>query len=719
MNMAFNRGTSQTLTRSMATQSTPTPSLRRGRDRRRAPTSRITQSNYISIDQRTELSNSGYDNDHPGAVAFSLSQQWAADIDDSGSGDVRQQRPGIDFFYYGGLRILLPATLSVQGLPHASNASQSSSRPNIAASSGQHPVSNVDTLVGRDHLFDSPLGHNPGIDPSLGPTRTIAGLEAGTTDPSVAQARSEAEAWVDFSEWFSPDRPYPVYTSKHPRNLCITEFLKRWKAKRARQEIDHSTASLSYVPEIDPELDQEEVQKALENKIVVASELSPERCDFQGFDWEAFGTTEAAVRDMRSKTYLHHSNLLNHQASPQYVIAYGSRRMRRYLEKMGMGWAQDLPNHDSHFRFRQMDMRHKPVLGHFQLRHLISAASKDALFYPGNTEVWCLNPETGKRDSVFCFDPDRPEFMGIGMNRVATLTAMHDILMVGGFEGQYAMKSLLTGNDNVYTKGRISTEMQDGSTNHIHTHLARHSGFPQAVFCSNDSYLRTLDCNTNRLVTSIHTGWAINCSVTSPDGRLRLLVGDHLEPWIIDADSGQRLVTLPNHRDYGFACDWAPDGVHVATGNQDGIVQIFDCRNWVRPVQILAGELAGVQTLKFSPLGSGKRVLAMAEPADYISVVDAQGFQSQQRFHCLGEIGGLTFAPDGSKLFVANMDPNFGGILEFDRAGDGQLYGFACPDPSSSDDGWWIDRDIQQDDEMLHTTTKRKRRGLELGEILF
>ena len=67
--------------------------------------------------------------------------------------------------------------------------------------------------------------------------------------------------------------------------------------------------------------DQEEVQKALENRIICARELSPERCDFQGFDWEAMGTTAAAVRDMRSKTYVHHVNLLNHEASPQYVVA--------------------------------------------------------------------------------------------------------------------------------------------------------------------------------------------------------------------------------------------------------------------------------------------------------------------------------------------------------------------------------------------------------------
>lgn len=686
----------------MATQPTATPNHHRERDTRRFPTSRISQSTYITAGQQIEGSSSGYENDYPG-------------------GDVQQMSPATDLFRHRGLEILLPATLSAQALPHASNASQSISRPNIAVSPGEHR-NHVDTLASSGNAvphFDTPLGHNQSIDPDFRPPRVIVGLGAESTNLSLVQARSEAEAWVDFSDWFDPDRPYPVYTSRRPKNLRVADFLNRWKAKRGLQAADHSTASLSHVPAINPWLGQDGVRKDPEHRTILATDLSPERCDFQGFNWEALGTTEHAVHDMRRKTYVHHANELPHASSPQYVVVNGPRRMRRYLDKNGMGWAKDLANHDSHFRFRQMDMRQKPVFGHFQLRHLISASSKNAVFYPGNTEVLCLNPETGDQDGVICFEQDRPDFMGIAMRGVATLTATHDMLIVGGFEGQYAIKSLLTDNDNVYTKGRITTSVQDGSTNHIHTYLARHSGLPQAVFCSNDDHVRTLDCNTNRVLMSRHTGWPVNCSVTSPDGRLRLVVGDNLEPWIIDADSGQRLITLPNHKDYGFACDWAPDGVHVASGNQDGIVQIFDCRNWVQPVQILAGELAGVHTLKFSPLGSGKRVLAMAEPADYISVVDAQTFQSQQRFQCLGEIGGLTITPDGSKLFVANTDPDFGGILEFDRAGDGHLYGFACADRSSKGGEWWTDRDMQQDDEMLHTMTKRKRRGLDLGEVFF
>lgn len=228
------------------------------------------------------------------------------------------------------------------------------------------------------------------------------------------------------------------------------------------------------------------------------------------------------------------------------------------------------------------------------------------------------------------------------------------------------MKSLNSTYGQGFVADNICSSLHNGCINHIHTYRDRCSLLPQAVFCTNDSHIRTLDCNTNKVVLSHKLDWAVNCVATSPHNRLQLLVGDCTGPWIIRTDTGERLVTLPNHRDYGFACDWAPDGMQVATGNLDGLVQIFDVRNWKWPFQTLVSELGGVRSMRFSP--HGKRVLAMAEPADYISVVDATTFRTQQRFHCLGELGGLSFTPDSSQLFVSNTDPDFGGILEFDRA---------------------------------------------------
>jgi WD40 repeat protein len=165
-----------------------------------------------------------------------------------------------------------------------------------------------------------------------------------------------------------------------------------------------------------------------------------------------------------------------------------------------------------------------------------------------------------------------------------------------------------------------------------------------------------------------------NCSATSPDNRLRLVVGDDIESLILDAETGRRVTGLRHHRDYGFACDWSPDGRYMATGNQDGTVQIWDARHWNHPLytempfdKTIGTELGGIRSLHFSPLGGGKPVLLMAEPADVISIVDATTFDTRQRFDFFGEIGGTSFVPDGSAFFVANMDRTFGGLFQFER----------------------------------------------------
>ncbi len=117
---------------------------------------------------------------------------------------------------------------------------------------------------------------------------------------------------------------------------------------------------------------------------------------------------------------------------------------------------------------------------------------------------------------------------------------------------------------------------------------------------------------------------------------------------------------MDGHRDYGFACDWADDGWTVATGNQDMQVKIWDARKWTssqglaQPVATIAAEMAGVRKLKFSPLGSGRRVLLAAEPADIVSVIDAETFTSKQTLSFFGEIGGIDFTNGGCDLLVAN-----------------------------------------------------------------
>lgn len=283
-------------------------------------------------------------------------------------------------------------------------------------------------------------------------------------------------------------------------------------------------------------------------------------------------------------------------------------------------------------------------------------------------------------------DLTNPEVLPIhafpGGVQISTLTAAHDVLVAGGFCGEYCLMNLKADKSTKHSEGLV-TDNTNNITNHVQIHLSRNSALPLATFASNDNGLRILDCNTNKFIAEREYDHAINCTAISPDQRLRVLVGDTCEVMICNAETGEILQRLDGHRDFGFACDWADDGWTVATGNQDMQVKIWDARKWTTsqgiacPVATIAAEMAGVRKLKFSPIGSGKRVLVAAEPADFISIIDAETFSSKQTLSFFGEIGGVDFTNDGQDLFVANCDYMRGGLMEFERcnlASEG-LYG--------------------------------------------
>ncbi|KAI9650513.1 hypothetical protein NHQ30_000529 [Ciborinia camelliae] len=255
--------------------------------------------------------------------------------------------------------------------------------------------------------------------------------------------------------------------------------------------------------------------------------------------------------------------------------------------------------------------------------------------------------------------PNRPQL------HISTLTSGHDIVVAGGFEGQYALTSTRAEKCAKHIEGVI-TEHPNDITNHAQVHLSRSSS-PLVTFASNDSGIRTLDVTTNKFISEHMYDHAINCTAVSPDRRLRVLVGDTRKVMICSSDTGEILQELDGHLDYGFACDWSEDGWMVATGNQDMQVKIWDARYWNRPVASIAADMAGVRKLKFSPLGSGRPILVAAEPADYVNIINAETFDSKQTLSFFGEIGGFDFTNDGQELIVANCDPLRGGILEFER----------------------------------------------------
>ena len=388
--------------------------------------------------------------------------------------------------------------------------------------------------------------------------------------------------------------------------------------------------------------------------IVTAHDLSPGE-NIQGISFDALGTCQNEVEKIRHRLFR------PHLSNPNFTF-----RSRESLRAQLVAPRKLSRGKTSHFRFRQTNLRCKPIVPHFQLRHSLSAVCKTAVFYARGREIICYNPEADTRTKVF----EVQEFPSTSIlrQRIDCLEARDELLIAGDVQGHYTMKCLSKTYDDPVESGVICDgPPETRMTNHVAIYPHRRSGLPQATFCSNDNGMRTMDCHTARFVDHRRLDWPVNCTATSPDGRLRLVVGDACEPLVMDAERGEVIHRLPNHDDYGFACDWADDGLHMCTANQDGKTQIWDCRNLSRPLRVLPAEMMSVRTVKFSSVGSGQRILVLAEDADYVSIVDATTFDNEQRFSMLGEISGISLLPEGDKLFVGVADDIFAGIVEFDR----------------------------------------------------
>jgi len=332
-----------------------------------------------------------------------------------------------------------------------------------------------------------------------------------------------------------------------------------------------------------------------------------------------------------------------------------------------------LPLHEFYFQGKAMYTKHRAMIEHFQLRNLMSVTSHNTVQFAYDSKLYSWTPAYDDLSCLIDLSKPSPESGFQSKVKISTMKSKYGISIAGGFCGEYALR--VEGTKGGVVEG-IVTKDYNGITNHIDIIQHRTNRSPVAVFASNDKRLRILDCETNTFIGEHILSRAINCTDTSNDGRLRVVIGDSPDAWVIEAETGRPIQPLRGHRDFGFACAWSPDMRHIATGNQDKTVIIWDVRMW-RILQTIDSDVAGYRSLRFSPVGGGPRTLLMCEPADRISIVNAQTFQTRQVHDFFGEIAGADYTPDGSAIWVANADDCFGGFMEFERKQWGQRFGLS------------------------------------------
>ncbi|KAF2831360.1 WD40 repeat-like protein [Ophiobolus disseminans] len=443
-----------------------------------------------------------------------------------------------------------------------------------------------------------------------------------------------------------------------------------------------------------PGLDLVQVPEA-----ITRDDLQGDAYDYQGIDWAVRNITRSHIRSRR--------------------VEYEASKLPPALRAVRKG-VSNAPNTDSFFQFKRNNTAHRAFFPHFQLRNVLAATSRNDVYYAAGQQVYRMDSEGRSQDSTI--DLSKRLTMD---GSITTIACTDDVLVAGAFDGEYAITDLSSTSGSPCTFGRTTdytSDIKSRIVNHMHLFASRTTHQPQAVLCSNDFRLRILDCATDRFTHSFLYPAAVNCSATSPDGRMRVVVGDFQETLITNAETGQPFETLNSHTEDAFACAWADDGIHVATAAQDSTIVVWDARSWNQPLTSLKSELSVPRSLRFSPVGSGPRVLIAAEADDYINVINAQTFESKQAFDFFGPIGGITFTPDGQSLFIANGERRFGGIIELERTGwTGAASKWRDDEAANWDDlatDWDCDNQLANYNRAAAGDIERERRCLDLGGIV-
>jgi len=246
------------------------------------------------------------------------------------------------------------------------------------------------------------------------------------------------------------------------------------------------------------------------------------------------------------------------------VKDYGSLIVKPPRSPITVNPAHDPTRIHNFYKFRYTNLGHRCSLHHFQLRYLLSATSRNDLYYIYANSLRRWDSLSRTSEEIYNFRQSRQAPWKGWMP--STLACGHDISAIGGYNGEYAIIPL---DQNRRRSMRIgSLAGQHYITNHVDIITPRQGGV-SVIWANNDWKIREQNVETGQFVRVHNLKWPINATATSPDGRIRAAVGDAKEVVLMDAQRGDIIKELHGHNHWSFAVDWKNDGYTFVTGNQD------------------------------------------------------------------------------------------------------------------------------------------------------
>lgn len=360
-------------------------------------------------------------------------------------------------------------------------------------------------------------------------------------------------------------------------------------------------------------------------------DLSEGEYDYQGIPWPRFSISRTDYRSKRVREYSNYNN----------VNWTAQLEMKRRLELTKVHRVRN-----DIFFFNETYRTVNPTIDHFQLRHLLWNTSNSASYLVSNSALYEFNKKSRATRRVQACNPQQ----------LASCHVDHGLAVTGSFDSEVKVTRLVDYSPQFALK-------VSGDPNSITNHVVI-ADPATVVVANNDSHVSeiSLDCG-GRIISKHKWTTAVNHASVSPNGQLLCLSGDRCEISLMERRSGDTVMNLEGHLDFSFCSSWRGDGT-VCTGSQDGTCRIWDLRKTGRGAVACLGSLLGaVRCCKFSP---NHRYLAISEPADFVHVYDVSlGLKEVQLLDFFGNIGGIAFSPDSSKLSVSLADTMFGCLIDF------------------------------------------------------
>ena len=355
--------------------------------------------------------------------------------------------------------------------------------------------------------------------------------------------------------------------------------------------------------------------------------------DYQGISWsEILHVNRSIYRPVRNFQYRPHLS-----ENPTKLLTHFTPKLK-------------LPS-ESYYKFINFYKNLSPKNGHFQLRYNLQASSYHDLYYltKGSVVHYCTIRKAKRKFAIpSCISPN-------------CLNVFGDFFALGDCAGKLYLFDIK--KKSQLFCGFFLEKEEKTLVNSVK--IYKENERYMIVAGANDAKIRVLDFdNILKPILLIQRANAINHIAFSPNLELIGSCSDQKEAEILDVKSGKVAFSLVEHEDYGFCMDWHPNGVQIATGNQDTTCRIWDIRKCDKSLHVLQGEIGSIYTTKYSKDG---RFLAIGEAIDFVNVYDSKkDYSVFQQIDYFGETVGVDFNPEDSKsLFVAVNIRDFDGIFEF------------------------------------------------------